>query len=294
MSDKRLLISMAHPDDETFIMAGSIAKYVAQGVEVQLICSTNGEAGVADERFLSPHDGSLKALRLSELHCAADALGISKMYTWGYRDSGMAGSQDNDHPDSLYQADFDELVGRIVHIIRQFKPQVIVTFDPFGGYGHPDHIRMHEATMAAHKLSGDPEAFGAQLSKDTKPYTAQKVYYAAFDQKWLKLMLPVMPLFGDDPERYGKNKDMNLREIAANAVKITTRVPVKDYAELAQKARECHASQLANFSSEDDARNSFFNRMRRWLTQNGDDTYRRAVPPLERGIERDLFAGVDS
>ncbi len=293
MADKRLLISMAHPDDETFTMAGSIAKYVDQGVEVELICATNGDAGVADERFLAHHNGSMKALRLAELQCAAETLGIHKTHAWGYRDSGMAGTDANNHPDSLCQADFETLVGRVVEVIRNFQPQVIVTFDPFGGYGHPDHIRMHDATMQAVQLASDDAAYPEQLTNGTDVYAPQKVYYAAFDQTVLKLFLPIMPLFGDDPERYGKNKDMNLREIAANAVDITTRVSVKGYETQAQQARECHASQLANFSS-DDARNSFMNRVRRWLTQNGKDTYRRVIPPMNDSSERDLFAGVEA
>ena len=145
---RRMLVSLAHPDDESFGMAGTIARYVNEGVEVSLICSTNGDAGVTDPKFLEDYD-TMTELRLAELHCAAETLGFSKVYAFGYRDSGMEGAEDNQHPDSLYQADMDEVIGRIVKAIRETRPQVVVTFDPYGGYGHPDHIKMHKATTRA-------------------------------------------------------------------------------------------------------------------------------------------------
>jgi LmbE family N-acetylglucosaminyl deacetylase len=281
MSDgkKRLLISMAHPDDETFGLAGTVAHYVDQGVEVYLICTTNGDVGTVDPKFMQDYD-TIAELRLAELRCAAEKLGFADVYTLGYRDSGMAGSVDNQHPDSLAAADPQQVAARIADIIRKVQPQVIVTFDPYGGYGHPDHVATHKATNLAFEAVTGVGADGS--------YQPQKLYYSTFDRRWMQWVVRLMPLFGSNPEEYGRNKDINLREIAKHQYPVHARISTRDYAELAAQARDCHASQLGGFDQ------SGLYRLVRRLFETKDDTFMRAYPPVngKRVHEHDLFAGV--
>ncbi|HEC22926.1 MAG TPA: GlcNAc-PI de-N-acetylase [Chloroflexi bacterium] len=284
---RRLLLSLAHPDDESFGMGGTIARYVDEGVEVYLICATNGELGAADPEFLEKY-GSVTELRLAELRCAAEKLGITRIYTLGYRDSGMAGSPDNAHPDSLAAADPDEVAGRVTEIIREVRPQVVVTFDPFGGYGHPDHIAMHRATVRAFHAAPDPTQYPEQIEAGLQPYRPRKLYYHTFDRRWLRFAVRVMPLLGQNPEQFGRNKDINLRVIAAHEYPIHARIAFDRYTEIARQARDCHASQLAGF-----ARPGPLQWLRHLLETN-EDTFMRAYPPVNGAYEceRDLFEGV--
>ena len=162
-----MLLAFAHPDDESFGMGGTIAYYAQRGVTISLICSTNGDVGSVDDEHLSGHD-SVAALRLAELECAAGALGIQEVITFGYRDSGMMGTPDNEHPECLWQADEAVVAGRIVREIRRLRPQVVVTFDPTGVRA-PDHIFMHRATTRAFHQAGDPAAYPSTPPR-ARPY----------------------------------------------------------------------------------------------------------------------------
>src|SRR5436309_1317223 len=152
MSNRRLLISYAHPDDESFGLGGLIARYVAEGVEVSLICATSGERGTVKEEFLKGYD-SVKELRLAELDCAAEKLKLKHIVKLGYKDSGMMGSETSNDADCLWQATEDDVTRRVVEVIRDLKPQVVVTFNKYGGYGHPDHIAIQRATTKAFPLA---------------------------------------------------------------------------------------------------------------------------------------------
>jgi N-acetyl-1-D-myo-inositol-2-amino-2-deoxy-alpha-D-glucopyranoside deacetylase len=148
---RTLLAVFAHPDDESFGPGGTLAKYAAEGVAVHLICATRGEAGESDTPDPSgPGEcADLACQRERELRCAADILGLAGVHLLGYRDSGMAGSPANQHPRALAQADPDALAGQVADLVRLLRPQVLITFNSFGGYGHPDHIAMHRATVTA-------------------------------------------------------------------------------------------------------------------------------------------------
>jgi hypothetical protein len=135
---KRLLFVFPHPDDETFGPGGTIARYVREGVEVHYACATRGEVGSVEPDMLKPYehlpeDQRLGALRGQELRCAADKLGLTGLHYLGYRDSGMTGTPENKDPRAFVNADPDRVVEQLVQLIRLIKPQVIVTFDPFGG-----------------------------------------------------------------------------------------------------------------------------------------------------------------
>jgi LmbE family N-acetylglucosaminyl deacetylase len=286
-SGKRLLISFAHPDDESFAMAGTIVRYVAEGVQVYLICATNGDVGEAPQGMLAQY-GSVAELRLSELCCAAQTLGLTRVFTFNYRDSGMAGSPDNSHPASLAAADMDEVVGRIVGVIREVRPQVIVTFDPVGGYNHPDHVKMHQATERAFHAAGDPGSYSKQL-RELPPYQAQKLYYHTFPRRLLRIAVKLMPLLGQDPSRLGRNHDIDLRTVAECDVPIHARIDTTAYHEVSDLAVACHASQH-------DGRIAGPLRLIRWLNRSlfgESDLFSRAYPPVTRRCkERDLFEGV--
>lgn len=284
---RRMLISLAHPDDESFGLGGLLAHYASQGVAMSLICSTNGDVGTVDDDFLEGFE-SIGELRLHELTCAAETLGIKEVITYGYRDSGMVGSPDNDHPRALVQADVEQITGRVVREIRRIRPQVIITFDPYGGYGHPDHIFMHKITTRAFHEAADPERYPAHLDEGLEPYRPAKLYYTGFPRLPLRLMVWTARLQGQDPRHMGRNGDMDLQAALDNVQPIHARINVGRYQRVWDDAAECHASQQNPRQS-----NSLLTRIQRWIFRHQDLT--RAYPPPQPGepLEHDLFSGID-
>ena len=146
---KTLLICLAHPDDEILSPGGTIAQLSGRGVKVVLVCATRGEAGeIARPELATPEN--LGAIREQELLCAAQTLGIEEVIFLDYRDSGMAGTPENDRPDAFANAPAAEVVPRLAGFMHRYQPQVVLTFEPYGGYGHPDHIAIHQHTVAAY------------------------------------------------------------------------------------------------------------------------------------------------
>ena len=161
-STKNLLLVHAHPDDETINNGATMAKYVAEGAHVTLITCTRGEEGeilVEDLAHRASHlEDSLGDHREIELANAMKALGVTDHRFLGapdkkWRDSGMMGTAPNERPDVFWQANFDEAVNELVKVILEVKPQVLVTYDEFGGYGHPDHIQAHRIAMRAAEVA---------------------------------------------------------------------------------------------------------------------------------------------
>ncbi len=133
MSKQRTLVFFgAHPDDETFGMGATLALYALRGVKVYCVCSTRGEAGTVDPELMKGY-ATIGDLRWNELKCAAQVLGLADITYLGYRDSGMQGSEQNKHPDALAMALTEEVTGRMVKIIRELKPDVVLTHDAGGG-----------------------------------------------------------------------------------------------------------------------------------------------------------------
>jgi len=176
---RKLLAVLAHPDDESFGPGGTLAYYGKNDVDVHLICATRGEAGEIPPDF-NRHFDDIGQLREHELRCAASHLRLSELIFLGYRDSGMAGAETNQHPQALVQAPMENLVAEITHHIRRIRPQVVITFDPYGGYGHPDHIAMHQATLGAFEVCSDPS-----YPDDLEPFMPQKLYYHTFPRRQL-------------------------------------------------------------------------------------------------------------
>src|SRR5262245_28885954 len=156
MMTATLLAVFAHPDDEAFGVGGTMTRYSEQGVRTVLVCATRGEVGeISDPALATPE--TLGEVREQELRCACDALRIKDLIFLDYRDSGMKGTPENDDERSLYRADPLEAIGKLVKIIREVKPQVVITFEPYGGYGHPDHIAISKHTTAAFGAAADPD-----------------------------------------------------------------------------------------------------------------------------------------
>jgi len=280
---KRILLSvLAHPDDETFGMGGTLALYAQQGVDVHLICATRGEVGEVAPHFLEGYQ-SIGELREHELRCAADNLGLAGVHFLDYRDSGMPGSPDNEHPQALAATPLDEVTARVTGYIRKLRPQVVLTFDPIGGYRHPDHIAIHDATVAAFSAAGDPQRFPDQ----GPPFQPEKLYFHTFPRGWLSWMVRLMPLFGKDPRRFGQNEDIDLLELAGEDFPVHARINYKAVVKKKEAATACHASQGGMASS-----GSLLVRLA-FRVAAGQDSYMRAYPEPDGGPrERDLFAGV--
>jgi LmbE family N-acetylglucosaminyl deacetylase len=275
-----LLTVLAHPDDESFGMGGTLALYAWCGAATHLICATGGEEGDVAEAFLVGYRSKTERRR-AELACAAEALGLTTVELLGYRDSGMPGTPANTHPDALAAQPLDAVAARITHAIRRLRPQVVVTFDPIGGYRHPDHIAIQRATVAAFHAAGDP----ARYPSDLPPYTPQKLYFQTFPRGLLRLVVRLMPFFGRDPARFGRNGDVNLAELAAVNFPIHARIETSAVRAARDAAVACHASQGGQPAR--GLLGLLFSLLR------STDTYMRAYPVAPSGLrERDLFAGV--
>jgi N-acetyl-1-D-myo-inositol-2-amino-2-deoxy-alpha-D-glucopyranoside deacetylase len=285
MTDQRCLIFVgAHPDDESFGPGGTLAKYAAEGVKVYYACATRGEVGEASAEHLAGH-ASAGDMRWSELTCAAQALGLAGVIHLGYRDSGMPGSPNNTAPGALAAAPLEEVTGRVVKVLRELRPQVVITFDPIGGYRHPDHIAIHLATVKAFDAAGDAGQF-PDLGAAFQP---QKLYYTMFPNALLRLAVRVLPLFGQDPRRFGQNHDVDLVSLTEVQFPIHARIQVKGPAAKARaSAAACHRSQLGSGPQQ----NPVLGLLLRYTQRQ--DVFMRAQPIADdhRVRETDLFEGV--
>ena len=281
---KILLFAGAHPDDETFGIGGTLAQYAAAGVKVYYVCATRGEAGSVVPEGTKGY-ATVGDMRWAELRCAAQVLGLADVIHLGYRDSGMSGSKENKHPGSLAMAPPDEVAGRIVEIIRELKPDVVITHDAGGGYGHPDHIATHNATVKAFYSAADPK----QYPEAGPMFQPHKLYFGVRPHGFMKLMVRLMPLFGQNPRRFGCNKDIDLTrmidvEYPFHAVIRLT----KRSLEIRDKAAACHASQGGGR-----IRPGPFRILRILERLRGQrDCFIRAYPPPTRRREKDLFEGI--
>lgn len=277
-----LLAVFAHPDDESFGVGGTLALYARRGAAVHLICATRGEAGTVDEHLLEGFK-DIADLRESELRCAAGILGLTSVHFLGWRDSGMAGSADNQHPQALINQPLEQVAAQIAEHIRRLQPQVVVTFDPIGGYRHPDHIHVHQATVRAFHLAADP-AFPSSLP----PHQPQRLYYSTIPKGYFKWIVRLLPLFGLDPRRFGRNKDINLLEIVNSGdFPVHARIDYRPVLAAREDAAACHSSQTGSGLSRGPLR---------WVRSlvGTYDLFMRAYPPAPPGLhENDLFSDIE-
>lgn len=277
---KTILAVLAHPDDESFGLGGTLALYAQKGYDTYLVCATRGEVGMVDAEHLNGFK-DIAELRTAELERAAKILGLRDVFFLGYRDSGMPGTEENKHPDAQINHSVDEVAGKVVKYIRELKPDVVLTFDPIGGYRHPDHIHIHQATVLAFEKADDA-SFHPEAGSPFKP---RALYYQVFPRSFLKWMTRLMPLFGKDPTKWGTNGDINLKELAEVDFPVHVRVDITPVAEVKREAGAQHASQGGV-----GMRRGLMGLVIRLFGEKED--YMRAYPPMENGrqkIVNDLF-----
>lgn len=288
---RRLLLVHAHPDDETLSTGATMAKYAAMGAHVTLITCTSGEEGevVVPElaHLAADRDDALGQHRRVELMAATALLGVSDVRHLGgpghYRDSGMMDLPSNQRPDCFWQADLLEAATRVAAVIREVRPQVLVTYDDFGGYGHPDHIQAHRVAMYAVALAAVP-SFAPELGP---PWQIAKVYWLALPRSVAAEALAATP-----PEQRGEifgGVDPQSAPFLIDDEWVTTAIDAREALPAKVAAMSAHASQI-------DMTNSFFAH----VAVGGPDAlgieyYRLALGELGQvydGREVDLFAGI--
>ncbi len=280
----------AHPDDEVFGTGGTLARLSAEGVRTVLVTSTLGENGEivdpdlddAAKQAMFPRLGEV---REKELAGSVAALGIKELRLLGFRDSGMAGTPENDDPRSFFRATFDEAVKRLVKIIRELKPQVMATYDPFGGYGHPDHVQAHRVARIAFEAAGDPRMY-PDLGLDA--WQPSKLYYAVIARSFFQKAAAEMRAKGIDGP--WNNPEMETDEWGIPDDKITAIYDVREYVDNKLAAFKAHRTQIAPnnfmFVIPEEARREGLGVEHFVLAQSN-------LPPLAPGQkEIDLFAGL--
>ena len=278
-----LLACMAHPSDEAFTMGGTLALYAERGYRVHVLCGTRGEVGEMDPLLLKGFS-SIAERREHELYCAADILGLTGVHFLGYRDSGMPGSPDNQHPNAMAAQPVDDVAARIVHYIRMLRPQVLVTHDPIGGYKHPDHIALQRATLRAFTLAADPA-----YTTDLPPYTPARLYYQTLPKDMLRWAVRLAPLLRLDPHHFGRNGDIDLAQLVVEGdFPIHARIDCRSVSDIRSEANACHISQGGMSMG----RRGPLAIVRRLLGDS--ETFMRAIPQAEKGLrEGDLFVGLE-
>lgn len=236
LPDRRLLLVHAHPDDESINNGATMAKYTAEGAHVTLVTCTLGEHGEVIPPELQHLTGAdLGEHRLGELTAAMRELGVEDFRLLGakgrYEDSGMMGIADNDDPASLWQADVDDAARALVEVILEVRPQVLVTYDPDGGYGHPDHIQTHRIAMRAAELAVDA---GWEIPKIYWNRVPRTVAEEAFAR--LQADLPGLP--------FGKAATVDDVPGVVDDERITTVIDGTAYAAAKAAAMRAHATQI--------------------------------------------------
>jgi LmbE family N-acetylglucosaminyl deacetylase len=305
----------AHPDDEVVFTGGLLARAAADDIRTVLVMCTNGEEGEIHDPDLDPDEAKarLGTIRRGELRCAIEHLNIAHTEFLDYRDSGMVGTEPNANPACFHQADKEEAAARLVALVRQYRPQVLVTYDENGAYGHPDHIAANVITHLAFDRAGDA-AYRPDLGE---PFQPSKLYYTAWNEEGWKQAQEMYKERGlkwpwdeeeqdQQPERESGDEEAQDAETAAEATSatetaapaddkppayvpppITTRLDVRPWAAQKRAAAMCHRTQfspdgLFTTMPEDIA-------LVAWGTENLSRVHCLVEAPDE---EDDLFAGL--
>jgi N-acetyl-1-D-myo-inositol-2-amino-2-deoxy-alpha-D-glucopyranoside deacetylase len=300
LDDRRMLLVHAHPDDESISNGATMARYVAEGAQVTLVTCTAGEEG----EILMPEIGHLASdqedglgpHRVQELEAAMKILGVTDHRflggTFHFRDSGMqwgpdghAAPLDETRDDTFWHADLTEASNLLVEIIREVRPQVLVTYDEFGGYGHPDHIQAHRVSTYGASLAAIP-SYRRDLGE---AWDVPKIYWSAMSASAMREGLRTLREAGDTTTFEGMDPD-NLPPFAVEDEDLDTMIDGMEFFEAKMDAMRAHASQIATdgpfFAFSDNLGN------RVW----GHEFYRlvkgTTAPPEGAGFEDDLFAGL--
>lgn len=274
-----MLAVFAHPDDEVFGTGGTLKHYADLGMRIVLVCATRGEAGEISDPTLATPD-TLAEVRENELRCAAEKLGIHELIFLDYRDSGMQGTAANDDPRCFYRAEPEEVTRKLTEIVRRIQPQVVVTFEPFGGYGHPDHIAAHLHTTAAFDAAGDPQRY----PEAGPAFQPDRLFYAVIPMKFFLEMRAHMEQMGMDTSQWDAMEQEPRR---FPDEKITTVIDVGQNAGIKWDAAKCHATQFG----EDNLFNKMPDDLKLRMAQH--EYFAQARPDPEGGAPKnDLFEGL--
>jgi len=281
LQNEKILVVLAHPDDESFGMGGTLALYASRGVDVRLVCATRGEMGEIDPEYKETIQ-SAACLRTQELRCAVEQLGLSELYFLNYRDSGMPGAEANHHPKALAAQPVEQVAQEVAHLIREVRPQVVLTFDPIGGYRHPDHIAIQRATVRAFELAASPDFADPEGLPAFQP---DSLYFHTMSKTFLKLSVAVMRLFGQNPREFGRNKDIDLVSLTEVEFPVHAKVNYRPVKDIRRAAAACHASQ-GGAEMQKGLRG-----LVEFLFAGHNDTFMQAYPEPIAGqrVKRDLF-----
>ena len=278
----RMLLVHAHPDDETINNGSTMAMYAALGAEVTLVTCTRGEEGevlIPDLAHLAAHaTDSLGDHRVEELAVAMKALGVKDHRFLGegrvkYRDSGMMGTEPNNRPDVFWKANFDEATNDLVKVIDEIKPHILITYDEFGGYGHPDHIQAHRVAMSAAEKSS---------------WNIEKIYWNTMPKSVIQEGIDAMKKIGSDFMGAESADDL---PFAKDDSFVHAMMDGNAYVEQKMDAMRAHATQI-------EVDGPFFALSNNLGLQVWGNEYYTLVKgekhePLDsRGHETDLFAGI--
>lgn len=298
MADRRTILTVhAHPDDEASKGAPTLAKYHAEGAYTVLVCCTGGEEGDLQNPTLrepgQPFHGLtpeqekalVGSMRPAELAASAAVIGFDEVVMLGYRDSGMAESEANSHPDCFASTDIDEATGRLVAIIRRTRPQVIITYnDDQQGYPHPDHLRVHDISVLAFERAGDPDWY----PDAGEPFIPSKLYYTTWSRRrMVAIHEGLLRHHGESPydDKWFERPDHDHR--------ITTRVEISDFMWARTRSLLAHATQVDPtepfWFGLDDVQLAEIYPWEDWILA------RSHVGPIPEGDEEhDLFDGVET
>jgi LmbE family N-acetylglucosaminyl deacetylase len=280
MADRPLTLMAvhAHPDDEATGTGGVLARYAAEGIQTVLVTCTDGGCGDGPDGVKPGEPGhdpaAVVEMRRAELQASCDVLNVSHLELLGYADSGMMGWSTNQAPHAFWNTDVDEAAARLAELIEHYQPDVVVTYDEYGFYGHPDHIQAHRITMAAVARSGVPA----------------KVYWTTVARSSIAEFGRVMRELGADWDEPGSDSTSGSGEpepeIGLPDEEITTLVDTKEYGPQKFKALAAHASQSENIFFLRMGVEMFTDLMGIEAFVRVHDTTGAAVP------ETDLFAGL--
>lgn len=239
LSHLSLLAVFAHPDDEGFGSGGLLAMLAARGARLTLVCATNGDVGeISDPALATPQ--TLPRVRQEELRQAMRVTGVPDLRFLNYRDSGMAGTPDNEHPQSLHQADAQQVVGRIVEVIRGVRPEVVISHDPSGGYGHPDHRAVCRHATRAFTLAGDPAVYPEQLAQGRQAWAPRLLYHVCYPRSRFRRMWQEMLERGVTPPF----ASLDVESLGTPDAEVTTVVDVLEYVDTKIASLNCHRTQI--------------------------------------------------
>jgi LmbE family N-acetylglucosaminyl deacetylase len=233
-----ILGALGHTDYDGFGSGETLGMLAARGARITMVCGTNGDVGeISDPSLATPQ--TLGQIRQEEIRQAMAVMGIQDLRFLGYRDCGMQGTKNNDHPASLYQAEPGTVVAQVVDIIGVTRPDIVITHDPTGGYGHPDHTTMHRHVTEAFSLAADPSYQGTSV-EGAQAWKPRLLYYICFPRStfrriWQQMLdASITPPFAS----------LEIESLGTPDELVTTVVDLSAYVEVTIASLNCPSTQM--------------------------------------------------